>query len=755
MLISVPGLPKELWAEAVGTSIYLTNRSPTKALPKGKTPHELLYGTMPRYRHIKTFGCAAYALKPHAKDEGKLAPRSEKLWLLGYEATTIFRLWDPVKRIVRTSRNVTFNEAELATTNSRTSTPTTSPTPESNTDSDAESNADSDAASSAESIDEPTFRPTTRSMTRKSTSQEAVGASKPTNTVDLAIVMPEQDAEVEYEDWTTEVIPPAKAFYATTTGLNDDQPSYDRAMKGPEAPQWKQGLQSEYDSLIERKVWTLVPTPQDVKIFHPKWVLQRKRNEHNEIVRHKARLVLRGYEQVPGRDYGDTYAPTVRSETSRLLLSLTAKYDWECDQLDAITAFLNSKIDRKIYMWQPNGFPKEPGKVCLLNLALYGMKQSAKLWADTNANGLQSIGYTKSKHDDALWFRHSDRTYVTTHVDDFKVYAPNRRIIDAAKQQIMNLFPMKDLGPIRFYLGMKVDRNRDARTIQLTQTAAIDRILDEAKLTDCSPCQTPMEHGLQLEGAKEPSQILNQKAYAHLNGRLLHLAMNTRPDIAFVVSRLAQYTIQPNSQCWAALKRLIRYLKGTRTKGIVYGIQPNPAITDDDACHIKGYTDSDWAGETSTCKSTSGYLFLGAGAPIAWGSNKQPIVALSTCEAEYVAASDAAREATWLRNLLAELDPPGAPATSLPQNEPNHLPPIPMAMDNQGAIALATLGSQNRRTRHINVRYHYIRDCIESGTIAPHYTPTSDMLADGFTKALDRQKFSTFVSSIGIRDSIV
>jgi hypothetical protein len=159
---------------------------------------------------------------------------------------------------------------------------------------------------------------------------------------------------------------------------------------------------------------------------------------------------------------------------------------------------------------------------------------------------------------------------------------------------------------------------------------------------------------------------VNQKVYAYLNGRLLHLAMNTRPDIIFAVSRLAQYTIKPNSQCWAALKRLIRYLKGTRTKGIIYGAQPNPVITDDDAaCHIKGYTDSDWAGDISTCKSTSGYLFLGAGAPIAWESNKQLIVALSTCEAEYVAASDIAREVIWLRNLLAEIDPPGAFATSL------------------------------------------------------------------------------------------
>jgi hypothetical protein len=175
--------------------------------------------------------------------------------------------------------------------------------------------------------------------------------------------------------------------------------------------------------------------------------------------------------------------------------------------------------------------------------------------------------------------------------------------------------------------------------------------------------------------------------------------MNTRPDIAFAVARLTQYIIKPNSQCWAVLKRLIRYLKGTRTKGIIYGAQPNPGTTDDDECHIKGYTDSDWAGDISTCKSTSGYLFLGSGASIAWGSNKQPIVALSTCEAKYITASDASREIIWLRNLLAEINPPGIPITSLSQShEPNYIPPMPMAMDNQGAIALATLGSQNRRT---------------------------------------------------------
>jgi hypothetical protein len=177
----------------------------------------MLYGTVPRYRHIKIFGCAAYAFKSHVKDKGKLASRSEKQWLLGYEATTIFRLWDPVKKIVRISRDVNFNEAELAPVKciaNPTTSPKTSPITKSNAESNAKSNAESDAESdtdsnaesSIESTDQPIFRPTTRSMTRKSTSQKAVRALKPTNTVDLVIVMLERDTEIEYEDWTIEVL---------------------------------------------------------------------------------------------------------------------------------------------------------------------------------------------------------------------------------------------------------------------------------------------------------------------------------------------------------------------------------------------------------------------------------------------------------------------------------------------------------------------------------------------------------------------
>ena len=209
-LLAAPNLPKSLWAEGVATTIYLTNRSPTKALPKGKTPHEMLHGSKPSYRHLRTFGCAAYALKLNAKQEGKMAPRSEKVWLLGYEASTIFRVWDPKKKLVRTTKNVVFNEAELAAyEQAEVEQSTPSPNAEAK-----EANTQSNADSEGESVARIPLRPTTRSMTRKSKASAAVGVSKPDGTMDLAIVLPERDPETEEEGWTTEVANPAVAMYA-------------------------------------------------------------------------------------------------------------------------------------------------------------------------------------------------------------------------------------------------------------------------------------------------------------------------------------------------------------------------------------------------------------------------------------------------------------------------------------------------------------------------------------------------------------
>ena len=185
--------------------------------------------------------------------------------------------------------------------------------------------------------------------------------------------------------------------------------------------------------------------------------------------------------------------------------------------------------------------------------------------------------------------------------------------------------------------------------------------------------------------------------------------------------------------------------------GITYGARENPDTTDDDTSFVKVYSDADWAGDTSTSRSTSGYAFLAAGGPIAWGSNKQTSVALSTCEAEYVAAHSAAREATWIRFLLHEIDPPEATATSLSSKDTTQrIPPIPLAMDNQGAIALANLQAPNRRTRHIDMKYHYLRECIQNGVIKPYFIPIIAMVADGFTKALNTIKFNTFLSLLGL-----
>ena len=263
---------------------------------------------------------------------------------------------------------------------------------------------------------------------------------------------------------------------------------------------------------------------------------------------------------------------------------------------------------------------------------------------------MRSKSYIQSKYNTCLWYRTADKVYITTHVNDFKIYAPIREIMDAAKQKFAKLYPMRDFGPIAHYLGLSIVRDRKARIIYFTQTAMIDRILEKAGMTQCSPCATPMEPGMQLEGAQESSHIVDQETYAKRVDQLLYLAMNTRPDIAFTVGRLAQFISNPDSACWAAMKHLLRYLKGTRTKGIIYGLRQ---ITgSENNSHIEGYTDTDWASDTFINRFTTGYVFMSAGGPIAWGSRKQSIVALSTYEVEYIAASYISCVATWLRNLL-------------------------------------------------------------------------------------------------------
>jgi hypothetical protein len=307
--------------------------------------------------------------------------------------------------------------------------------------------------------------------------------------------------------------------------------------------------------------------------------------------------------------------------------------------------------------------------------------------------------------------------------------------IQKVKDALSNRFQMKDLGPCQYYLGMKITRDRANRILRLGQRTYAEKILRDFGMADCKPAATPMDTSLNIIAAENeyapPSEV--KRWYQGTIGALMYLMLGTRPELAFAISIVSRHAANPTDSHVSAVKRILRYLKGTLDYELVFKGGTSPLI---------GYTDADWAGDKSTRRSTSGYIFnIGSGA-ISWSSKRQPTVALSTCEAEYVAQTQAVKEAIWLKGLLIEL-------SDIHNNE---LSPSAVILygDNQGAIALAKNPVFHGRTKHIDIQHHFVREKIESGDIHLEYIPTEQQVADGLTKPLARDHFEAFRKALGV-----
>ena len=284
---------------------------------------------------------------------------------------------------------------------------------------------------------------------------------------------------------------------------------------------------------------------------------------------------------------------------------------------------------------------------------------------------------------------------------------------------------------------MQITRDRKAKTVHMSQKIYLDKVLCTFGMADCKPVAIPMAQGVSLVKETGLTAPLEQvRRFQSAVGSLMYAMIETRPDIAFVVSTLSQFASNPNEQHWKALKHLFRYLKGSLPLGISYG---KPGKQD-----IMGYTDSDWAGDKGTRKSTSGYLFkLGNGA-VSWSSKRQPTVALSSCEAEYMAATQCVKEAIWLQGLLREIGYPGRDKDT-----------VQLFGDNMGALALAQNPEYHARSKHIDVQWHFVREKIQEELVALEYLPTEEMVADGLTKPLGKEKFRQFVILMGMTVAVV
>lgn len=766
------GLGKGFWQLGLQAAVYIKNLTPTRSLG-GMTPWEAWHGTKPDVSHLRVFGSKAYAHVPK-DNRRKLDSKTQECVLVGYsEDSKGYLLWDSAARKVIVRRDVLFDEPSgipkagipVVPDEPIKLTTRTVPTLQSREpirdepanadldaipdlvdgwdsedefeDSDPEdwgdaedrlpSEPDHDAGSKG---DDEHVNVTTRSkwpsITTRSGKNAGVqaAASRTHNAADsgdsIAVIM---------------------MACAEAADANEDDPlTMTEALSRPDGAKWKAALDEEYESLVKNKTWSLVPLPPGRRPVGFKWVFKVKRNADGTVERYKARGVARGFSQQEGIDYEETFAPVAKFTSFRLLFAMAAAEGLPVSQVDIVTAFLNGDIDEEIYMQQPHGY-EVAGKenyVCRLHKSLYGLKQAARCWNIKMHEAMVELGFMRIEADRCVYVKLSDdgKTVVAVHVDDMLVAASTAQRLSDFINSIKTKFSVKVIGEPKLLLGVQVARDDNTGAIKLSQEGYINTVLRRFNMADCHARSTPLPERCVLTKAMRPAtdgerEEMRQMPYASAVGSLMYLMVATRPDIAQAVGALSKFISDPGQQHWEAAKHVLRYLKGTASYGIVY--RGGGSLT------VEGYTDSDYAGNTENRKSTSGFIYTANGSAISWGSKQQECVTTSSTEAEYVATCKAVKEAMWLRQLLGQLGYDTSEAMTI-------------YADNQASIKLAKNPALHQRTKHIDVQYHYTRECVENGEVELVYCSTDSNVADMCTKALGRIKVTQHREAIGMAE---
>lgn len=450
---------------------------------------------------------------------------------------------------------------------------------------------------------------------------------------------------------------------------------------------------------MENETWSLVECPQGRSPIKSRWTFDIKPGMKRKPSRFKARFVAKGFSQRPRYDFNESYASVVTHDTLWLLMSIIAAKDLKAVQMDIKTAFLYGQLAEEIYMVQPEGFvaPGQENKVCRLHKCLYGLKQASRVWGEHFTDFIKQQGLTQSEADPCLFSRTNgaEKTFLVTWVDDNIVASTNKQAIEEFLAALGGTFQIQAY-PLERFVGITITRDRKQRTIHLGQPDYIEHLVNKFQMTSSFPKSVPVDPGIHLIKPVGGSPTDTAFPYREAVGCLLYLALVSRPDISFSVGQVARFIESHNSSHIKAVRHIISYIRGTPGHGICYtGSSEKSAI---------GYSDANYAGCNDTRKLTTGSIFLFHGGPIAWCSRRQSCVATSTTEAEYDVASETAKEAVWIRRIL-------------PEFQQSQGEPIVIRCDNQSAIQLTRHPDQRQKTKHIDVRYHFIRLQQEVGEI--------------------------------------
>ena len=507
--------------------------------------------------------------------------------------------------------------------------------------------------------------------------------------------------------------------------VNDIPLTYEEVLLSSEADKWQKAMQEEVSSLIENETYDVVPRSTH-QVIGGRWVYAKKGS--GDDVTYKARYVAKGYSQIPGVDYTETFSPTARFTSIRVLLNLAMKENFVIHQMDVKSAYLNANIDCDIYLEQPKGFESKgknnESKVLKLKKSLYGLKQSGRMWNNLLHGFLVGQGFIRSDADNCVYTRskNGSKTIILIWVDDLIITGSDLATVEKVKLALSNKFKMKDFGQISEFLGIQFDFFDDC--VKLHQSNYIDRILSKFQMSDANPKSVPCDASAAKIDFVDAKPFEDNRLYREIVGSLVYLTSCTRPDLAFVITKLSQCLENPTEAHFKLCKFVLKYLKGSKSKGLIY-------YKGKGDIDLIAYSDSDW-GSSSDRKSISGYCFKlnHADSFVSWRTKRQNVVALSTCEAEYISVTHALQEGLFLRQLLNDL-------ISCSKS-------IVLHVDNKGTIDLANNPVHNQRTKHVDIRYHFIRQCVREGIVFLVHVSSCDNLADVFTKPATKPNMPKF-----------
>ncbi|KAJ3705686.1 hypothetical protein LUZ61_009391 [Rhynchospora tenuis] len=731
--MNAASIPLEYWDTIFESTLFVINRLP--ATPNDmQSPFEKLFKQVPDYQFLHTLGCECYPLlRPY--NQHKLQPRSEVCVFMGYSALHkgYKCLHIPTQRLY-ISRHVKFIENKFPFANlASLTTPDSSPV----------------VPATLTVIPHSTFPSVTTTETHHYS--PVIGSSSP-ESVPPELVPTQTEPNVTPIHHTPP--PPISHHMTTRSKANKTKPKkfpghqlysitkypvdisqqhteptcYTQAVKYPE---WRQAMASELDALAKNNTWVLVDPPLQANIIGCKWLYKLKRKADGTVERYKARLVAKGYTQEEGLDYFETFSPVVKPTTIRTVLTIALANNWHVHQLDVNNAFLHGDLEETIYMQQPSGFVDSlnPDKVCLLKKALYGLKQAPRAWFHKLRDFLQSQKFQCSQSGNSVFVFQEKGTvlYILVYVDDIIITGNNMAAITGLMSTLQSAFSIKDLGQLNYFLGIQVIHS--PQSMHLNQTQYIHSILEKTNMAGAKPCKSPMEAGLQL--SKYSGVTLSDPHMYRMTVGALQYATFTRPDITFAVNKVSQFMSAPTDLHWQAVKRVLRYLKGTIHHGLHLQASPNLCIN--------AYTDADWAGCPDERKSTTGYaVYLGCNL-ISWSSKKQHTVARSSTEAEYKSMAMATAELLWIQSLLGEL---GVRLNTAPV----------LWCDNLGATFLAANPVFHARTKHIELDFHFIREQVATKRLNIQFLCSADQIADVLTKPLPSPRFKLLSDKLTVSE---